>query len=97
MPTFTSTRPDDDDFEDVIVNGTPTRVLRDGRRLGVPVMMTDAARRALQRPVLHDGIGNPAGYKPGYVFSTDERNWSLSHRRLRLLSHSVIGSTLSLL
>jgi hypothetical protein len=38
-------------------------ILADGESLRIPLMLMDGLP-----PELHDGIGNPVGHKPGYVF-----------------------------
>jgi hypothetical protein len=50
---------DDDDVE-----------IPDGGRVRVPLYLMDAAQRAVATDGLrlHDGMGNPAGHKRGYVF-----------------------------
>jgi hypothetical protein len=58
---------DDEDFE--IVDGRP--VLKDGRRFCTPMIAMDELQKAVAG-VLHDGLGNPAGYKNGYVFSSND-------------------------
>jgi hypothetical protein len=54
-------RSDDDDDDDMV---------RDGERVRVPLHLMDAAQRAVATDGLrlHDGMGNPAGHKRGYVF-----------------------------
>jgi hypothetical protein len=49
-------------------------ILRDGERFRVPLEAMDGVQRAVAgaQHALHDGMGNPAGYKPGYVFSDDQ-------------------------
>ena len=42
------------------------RVLKDGERLIVPMVAMDAAAT-----MVHDGMGNVAGHKQGYVFVDD--------------------------
>src|SRR5215207_8087834 len=42
-------------------------VLQDGDAIVVPSMFMDAQQRDTPSP-LHDGMGNPAGRKQGYVF-----------------------------
>src|SRR5262245_39935380 len=46
------------------------RVLRDGERVRVPLHLMDGVQRAVATDGLrfHDGMGNPAGHKSGYVF-----------------------------
>jgi hypothetical protein len=54
-----------------------TDIVPDGGRVSVPCLFMDAlseqTRRALGRSALglHDGMGHPAGHKPGFVFGTD--------------------------
>lgn len=43
------------------------RILKDGERIRVPMVMMDSA----PRHSIHDGMGNAAGHKPGFVFSAD--------------------------
>jgi hypothetical protein len=45
-------------------------VVRDGESLKVPLYMMDSVQRAVATDGLrlHDGMGNPAGHKRGYVF-----------------------------
>jgi hypothetical protein len=57
---------DSDDFETVMVNGVPTKVLKDGRR--VRFRMTDSRPATLD---LHDGRGGLVGHRPGFVVATD--------------------------
>jgi hypothetical protein len=58
----------DANFETVIgPDGKPVRILRDGGRITVGLMMADAARRG--SAMLHDGYGGPVGGKPGFVVS----------------------------
>ena len=44
--------------------------VRDGKSVRVPVVLMDAVQRAVATDGLrlHDGTGNPAGHKRGYVF-----------------------------
>ena len=42
------------------------RILKDGERLIVPMVAMDAAAT-----MAHDGMGNVAGHKQGYVFADD--------------------------
>src|SRR5262245_10690391 len=72
MPTLTATIVDRNGFpidDDVVPDGGALRV-------PLPYMdhMAQEVRRALQdeKPVLHDGMGNPAGYRAGYVFGDDQ-------------------------
>jgi hypothetical protein len=59
----------DDDFE-IAANGK--KVLKDGRRLTIPLQMRDAARSTRRGPVF-DAMGrtafDPAFFRPGYRFS----------------------------
>jgi hypothetical protein len=45
-------------------------VVQDGESIRVPVYLMDATQRAVATEGLrlHDGLGNPAGHKRGYVF-----------------------------
>ena len=58
----------DDDFDE---NG----LLRDGRTLRVGMLMRDSLSPVqlaiADSHTLHDGLGNAAGNKPGYVFAAD--------------------------
>jgi hypothetical protein len=61
---------DDENFETIIGHdGRPVRILRDGGRIRVGLLMADAARRGAA--MLHDGHGGPVGGKPGFII-TDE-------------------------
>jgi hypothetical protein len=44
------------------------KVLRDGERLRVPLVLMDELQRSVVANRLHDGFGNQAGHKPGFVF-----------------------------
>jgi hypothetical protein len=69
---------DDDQFERD-ANGRPTKVVRDGGHVHLPLVMMDSAlppsvRRAMHDSVadfrstqLHDGSGNPVGHRPGFI------------------------------
>lgn len=57
---------DDENFETVMVNGRPTKVLRDGHR--ARFRMTDSRPATLG---LHDGRGGVVGHRPGFVVATD--------------------------
>src|SRR4051812_34161550 len=46
------------------------RIIRDGERIRVPLMLMDELQRSVQASRLHDGMGNAAGFKPGFVFMT---------------------------
>jgi hypothetical protein len=48
-------------------------IVRDGETVKVRMHMMDALQRAIavDRLRLHDGLGNPAGHKRGYVFSSN--------------------------
>jgi hypothetical protein len=64
---------DDENFETIIGhNGKPVRILRDGSRITVSMMMADAARRE-SSSLLHDGYGGPVGGKPGFIVSDASR------------------------
>ena len=64
---------DDENFETIIGHdGKPVRVLRDGGRITVSMMMADAARRE-STPLLHDGYGGSVGGKPGFIVSDVSR------------------------
>jgi hypothetical protein len=55
---------DDDAFDEA-------GVLKDGRSLRVPLSFMDAYHRAEFNDVaVHDGLGNPAGHRPGFVYET---------------------------
>src|ERR1700729_4300935 len=62
---------DDDNFE--LVSGRP--VLKDGRSFRVPVRLMDSAQRQIRqhftRGLLHDGLGGPVGFRPGFVILDD--------------------------
>ena len=69
-------------------------VLKPGQTLRVPVRFVDSATRAQwdalhSRPImfgaqkLHDGMGNPAGYKRGFAFGGD-RSASEAAREARI-------------
>jgi len=58
----------DDDFDE---HGT----LRDGRRLRVSLSMADSAT-GRSRQTLHDGRGNAAGHRPGFIVSDGSNNKS---------------------
>jgi hypothetical protein len=45
------------------------RIVRDGERVRVPLMLMDELQRSVQANRLHDGMGNGAGHKPGFVFT----------------------------
>jgi hypothetical protein len=58
---------DDDDYEAFDDGG----VLKDGRSIRVPISFMDAYHRAQLKDVaVHDGLGNPAGHRPGFVYET---------------------------
>lgn len=50
-------------------------ILRDGKRMRVPMTMIDSRQREMtehfrrSRARLHDGHGNPVGHRPGFVVS----------------------------
>jgi hypothetical protein len=47
-------------------------ILASGESIVLPFQFRDEGQRAVAATtglVLHDGMGNPAGYKPGYVFA----------------------------
>ena len=44
------------------------RFIQDGERLRVPMLLMDELQRSVLSSRLHDGLGNAAGFKPGYVF-----------------------------
>jgi hypothetical protein len=43
-------------------------IMKDGEALLVPLNFMDA-----RRSMIHDGHGNPAGQRPGFLFADDER------------------------
>jgi hypothetical protein len=46
-------------------------VIPDGGSVGVPLMLCDHRPGATDGLCLHDGMGNPAGHKPGYVLGSN--------------------------
>lgn len=46
------------------------RIVRDGERVRVPLMLMDELQRSVQGSRFHDGMGHEAGHKPGFVFVT---------------------------
>ena len=73
---------------------TTTPVLKPGQTLRVPLRFVDSATRAQwdalhSRPImfgaqqLHDGMGNPAGFKRGFAFGGD-RSASEAAREARI-------------
>jgi hypothetical protein len=64
---------DDDNFETIIGHdGKPAQILRNGGRVRVKMMASDAARfrpAVADAQALHDGHGRPVGFKPGFVVS----------------------------
>jgi hypothetical protein len=66
-------------------------ICKDGESIHVPVHLMDATQRAVATEGLrlHDGMGNPAGHKPGYVFVGNSEQRHLS----RMLLKSCEGIT----
>ena len=64
---------DDSDNDFQMVNGRP--VLKDGARYRVPLKMLDSAQRQIRQHftggLLHDGLGGPVGFRPGFVILDD--------------------------
>ncbi len=75
---------DDDDFE--LIDGR--HVLKAGRRFRVPISMMDSNQRVVRQHFsrLHDGLGGPAGCRPGFVFSDDA---SMSDARAQIRSDYI--------
>jgi hypothetical protein len=77
----------DPNFETIIgQDGRPVRVLRDGGRATVGLMMADAARRG--SAMLHDGHGGRVGSRPGFIVNdaaerTRREAWEQSCHDLR--------------
>jgi hypothetical protein len=64
---------DDSDNDFQMVNGRP--VLKDGARFHVPLKMLDSVQRQIRQHftsgLLHDGLGGPVGFRPGFVILDD--------------------------
>jgi hypothetical protein len=88
---------DDTNFETIIgPDGHPVRILRDGGRIRVGLMMADAARRG--SAVLHDGYGRAVGHRPGFVLTDDSQRirneaYAASVRELANAWHASPGDT----
>lgn len=49
-------------------------IVKDGEIVSVPLRLMDGTQRAIsQHHTLTDGLGRPAGQRPGYVFSGDPK------------------------
>jgi hypothetical protein len=58
----------DDELDELLREIDEERVVPSGMGIRVPLMHMD--HRTVGSGVLHDGMGNPAGFKPGFAFAT---------------------------